>query len=200
ERRSIFLLEAFIYRRNILSTCLFGSSNIIEKKLIHTSKMPSKSQCNKWKSKVQLLLEDPEGFNLFHEFLIKHEEKCEKDIGEFSRYTDFWKDYKNYKKLEGSSQKEAAMNIFNKFLNSEAEKKIDIVGPDDVINTLRENVINIDKCEKIEHTVNLSTMYNDVEIGMLLYLERGGCYEAYEDFCKELKPDRRMPRFQCRLM
>ncbi|CAL4078767.1 unnamed protein product, partial [Meganyctiphanes norvegica] len=160
--------------------------------------MPSRDQCHKWKLNMKNVLEDPNGFKSFQEYLKKHEKDCEKEEGEFTRYTDFWKECQEYKKINGSDQEQIAVEIFNKYLDYEAKKKIEIEDSDNTIKTLRMKLFNH---KEGDPPTDLKIVFDEVEYCMIQYLDRGrGCSKAYKDFCKDLKPDKKFPRFQCRLM
>ncbi|CAL4109062.1 unnamed protein product [Meganyctiphanes norvegica] len=165
--------------------------------------MPTKAQCHKWKLSIRNVLEDPDGLKRFQTFLIKHEEECGETEGEFTRYTYFWTECKNFKKLKSPNQRESASKIYNTYLNSKAEKKIGIIGSDDIVPKVKEKVFsdknNSSENQKVNPSDNISSVFDVVEAGMLEHLSKGGCCLAYKEFCNELKPDKRT-RFQCRLM
>ncbi|CAL4242797.1 unnamed protein product [Meganyctiphanes norvegica] len=160
--------------------------------------MPSRDQCHKWKLNIKNVLEDPDGFKSFQEYLKKHEKDCEKEEGEFTRYTDFWKECQDYKKMDGATQEKIAVEIFNSYLDYEAIKKLEIEESDNTIQTLRTKLFTQNEGDS---PTNFKSVFDDAELGIIQYLDGGrGCSQAYKDFCKDLKPDKKLRRFQCRLM
>ncbi|CAL4121980.1 unnamed protein product [Meganyctiphanes norvegica] len=164
-----------------------------------TLQNPTRQQCDQWQISLNKALEDPDGFQNFYAFLKSFEEYKGVTEGEYTRYLDFWSDcqiFKNTKFDNYSEAKQSALQIFNTYLNTRAEKKLDLGGYDHIVPKTRE-LLQVENSEDVSSLLNV---FDEALSGMRQNLNEGGCGGAYDKWKIHLQPKDKKKNKSCRLL